>query len=108
MSTVEEYVGALPSGQREQFQRLQAIVKRLVPEAEATISYGIPTFKYRGKYLIYFAAYKNHMSIYPTAGAIEPTKGTKGTFQFTENAPVPEELVVKIVANRKDQIESSQ
>jgi len=46
---VDEYVGALPSGQREQFQRLQAIVKRLVPEAEEAISYGIPTFKYRGK-----------------------------------------------------------
>ena len=107
VSTVDEYVGALPPGQREQFQRVQAIVKRLVPEAEATISYGIPTFKYRGKYLIYFAAFKNHMSIYPTAGAIEPTKGTKGTFQFTEKAPVPEDLVVKIVSNRKDQIESS-
>ena len=104
---MDEYVGALPSGQREQFQRLQAIVKRLVPEAEEAISYGIPTFKYRGKYLIYFAAFKNHMSIYPTAGAIEPTTGTKGTFQFTEKAPVPEDLVVKIVSNRKDQIESS-
>jgi uncharacterized protein YdhG (YjbR/CyaY superfamily) len=45
---VDEYVGALPSGQRAQFQRLQAIVKRLVPEAEEAISYGIPTFKYRG------------------------------------------------------------
>ena len=107
VSTVDEYVGALPPGQREQFQRVQAIVKRLVPEAEEAISYGIPTFKYRGKYLIYFAAFKNHMSIYPTAGAIEPTKGTKGTFQFTEKAPVPEDLVVKIVSNRKDQIESS-
>jgi len=47
------------------------------------------------------------MSIYPTAGAIDPTTGTKGTFQFTEKAPVPEDLVVKIVSNRKDQIESS-
>ena len=64
MSAVDEYVGALPSGQREQFQRLEAIVKRLVPEAEAAISYGIPTFKYRGEYLIYFAAFKpyEHLS----------------------------------------------
>ncbi len=107
VSTVDEYVGALPPGQREQFQRVQAIVKRLVPEAEATISYGIPTFKYRGTYLIYFAAYKHHMSIYPTAGAIEPTKGTKGTFQFTEKAPVPEDLVVKLVSTRRDEIERS-
>ena len=102
---MDEYVGALSSGQREQFQRLQAIVKRLVPEAEEAISYGIPTFKYRGKYLIYCAAYKHHMSIYPTSGAVEPTKGTKGTFQFTEQAPVPEDVVIKIVSGRKDQIE---
>jgi uncharacterized protein YdhG (YjbR/CyaY superfamily) len=107
VSKVDEYVGALPAGQREQFQRVQAIVKRLVPEAEEAISYGIPTFKYRGKYLIYFAAYKNHMSIYPTAGAIEPTKGTKGTFQFTEKTPVPEDLIVKLVCIRRDQIESN-
>ena len=78
-----------------------------MPEAEEAISYGIPTFTYRGKYLIYFAAFKNHMSIYPTSGAVAPTKGTKGTFQFTEKAPVPEDLVVKIVSHRKDQIDRS-
>lgn len=107
MSTVDEYVGVLPSGQREQFERVKAIVKRLVPEAEEAISYGIPTLKYRGKYLIYFAAFKSHMSIYPTLGAVEPTKGTKGTFQFTEKDPVPEDVVVNIVSRRKAQIDCS-
>jgi uncharacterized protein YdhG (YjbR/CyaY superfamily) len=104
---VDEYVGALPAGQREQFHRVQSIVKRLVPEAEEAISYGVPTFKYRGKYLIYFAAFKSHISIYPTLGAIEPTKGTKGTLQFTEKDPVPEAIVVNIVLHRKTRIDSS-
>ena len=105
MSTLDEYVTALPAGQREQFERVRSIVKRLVPEAEEAISYGIPTFKYRGKYLIYFGAFKNHMSVYPTLGAVEPTKGTKGTFQFTEEDPVPEDVVVNIVSQRKAEID---
>jgi uncharacterized protein YdhG (YjbR/CyaY superfamily) len=105
VSTVDEYVQGLTPGQRQQFERVRRIVKRLVPEAEETISYGIPTFKYRGKYLIYFAAHKNHMSVYPTVGAVEATKGRKGTFQFTEDDPVPEDVVVKIVSHRKSEIE---
>ena len=105
MGTVDEYVQALTPGQRQQYERVRATVKRLVPDAEETISYGIPTFKYRGKYLIYFAALKHHMSIYPTLGAVTPTMGTKGTFQFTEADPVPEDVVMRIVAQRKATID---
>ena len=105
MPTVDEYLQALTPGQREQFERVREIVGRLVPGAEETISYSIPTFKYRGKYLIYFAAFKNHMSVYPTVGAVEATKGTKGTYQFTEDDPVPEDVVVRIVSQRKATID---
>jgi uncharacterized protein YdhG (YjbR/CyaY superfamily) len=105
VTTVDEYVSALTPAQREQFERVRGIVKCLVPDAEEAISYRIPTFKYRGKYLIYFAAFKNHMSVYPTVGTIEATKGTKGTFQFTENDPVPKDVVVKIVSHRMSQID---
>jgi uncharacterized protein YdhG (YjbR/CyaY superfamily) len=104
VSRVDEYVQALTPGQREQLERVRGIVKRLVPDAEETISYRIPTFKYRGKYLIYFAAFKNHMSVYPTVGAIDATEGTKGTFRFTEDDPVPEDVVVKIVSHRMSEI----
>lgn len=105
MSTVEEYVEELTPGQREQFERVRAIVRRLVPDAEETISYRIPTFKHRGKYLIYFAAFQNHMSVYPTVGAVEATPGTKGTFRFTEDKPVPQDVVVDIVTHRLAQID---
>jgi uncharacterized protein YdhG (YjbR/CyaY superfamily) len=105
VSTVDEYVQALTPGQREQYERVRGIVKRAAPDAEETISYRIPTFKYRGKYLIYFAAYKNHMSVYPTVGAVDATKGTKGTFQFTEDDPVPEDVVVNIVSHRMSEID---
>ena len=94
VSTVDEYAQRLTPRQRDHFERVRGIVRRLVPDAEETISYGIPTFKHRGKYLIYFAAHKHHMSVYPTIGAVEPTTGTKGTFQFTEADPVPEDVIL--------------
>ena len=105
MATVEEYVGALPPAQREQFERIRRIVRGVIPDAEETISYGIPTFKHRGKYLIYFAAFKDHMSVYPTMGAVAATKGTRGTFRLTEDDPVPEDVVRAIVSRRLEVIE---
>jgi uncharacterized protein YdhG (YjbR/CyaY superfamily) len=107
MATVEDYIEALTPRQREQFERVRRIVRSIVPDAEETISYRIPTFTYRGKYLIYFAAFKNHMSVYPTVGAVEATKGTKGTFQFTEEEPIPEDVVVRIVSHRVSQIDEA-
>jgi uncharacterized protein YdhG (YjbR/CyaY superfamily) len=105
VASVDEYVSALRPGQREQFERVRRIVRSIVPDAEETISYGVPTFKHRGKYLIYFAAFKSHMSVYPTLGAVEATKGTKGTFRFSEDDPVPEAVVTAIVAHRLQTIE---
>ena len=105
MTTVSEYVQALTPGQRAQFERVRRIVRQLVPDAEETISYGVPTFKYRDRYVIYFAAFTNHLSVYPTVGGIESTKGTKGTFRFTEDDPVPEDVVVTIVSHRVSEID---
>ena len=79
-------------------------MRRLVPDAEETISYGVPTFKHRGKYVLYFAAYERHMSVYPTVGVVEATHG-KGTYRFTEDDPVPEEVVEAIVRARMATIE---
>jgi uncharacterized protein YdhG (YjbR/CyaY superfamily) len=45
------------------------------------------------------------MSVYPTVGATEAAKSTKGTFRFKEDDPVPEEVVVKIVSHRLAEID---
>lgn len=103
--TLQEYLSNLPAGQLAEYKRIKKLVKGLVPEAGETISYGIPTFKYKGKYLLYFAGAKNHMSVYPTVGKVEPTPGTKGTFQFTEEHPVPESVIKEIVLTRVTEID---
>ena len=107
MATVDDYLADLTLAQREHFEGVRQIVRSMVPDAEETISYGIPTFKHRGKYLIYFAAFKDHLSVYPTVGAVEATKGTKGTFRFSVDDPVPEHVVRAIVAHRLQVIDGS-
>ena len=107
MAGVDDYLAALTPAQREQFEGVRRIVRSMVPDAEETISYGIPTFKHRGKYLIYFAAFKDHSSVYPTVGAVEATKGTKGTFRFSVDDPVPEDVVRAILAHRLEVIDGS-
>ena len=108
MSAVESYIQKLPTGQHQQFLRIRGLVKQLVPDAEETISYGIPTWKYKGKYVLYFAAFKDHMSIYPAISDLGPDlnarmekyRAGKGTLHFTEDDPIPDDIVEAMVKHR--------
>jgi uncharacterized protein YdhG (YjbR/CyaY superfamily) len=78
----------------------------LPPQASETISYGIPAFKLK-KTLVYFAAFTNHCSFFPTAAIIEQFKEeladytiSKGTVQFSVDKPMPAALVKKMVKAR--------
>lgn len=112
---MDEYLSTINPSQRQALQRIRNTVHELVPEAEEMISYGIPTFKYRGKPLIHFAAFKDHMSVFPTADPMIQVIGdqlaefrtSKGTLQFTEDNPIPEDLIRKIVETRLKSISNS-
>jgi len=49
-------------------------IRKAAPDAEETISYQIPTFTLKGRYLVYFAAYKKHIALYPAPTGIEEFK----------------------------------
>ncbi len=105
MTVIDSYLDKLNPGQRDSLERIRKIVKQTVPDAEETISYGMPTFKLKGKRLIYFAAYKDHMSIFGRLGSLEKKLGNyklshKGTLQFTEDNPIPESLIKEIITTR--------
>ena len=118
--TVDEYLNAMQPSQRAEYQRIGKLVRSIVPDCEEMITYGVLTWKYKGKYLLYFGAYKTHMSIYPVdRGMIESvrgelgdfvltkeTLGSKGTVQFSESNPVPDVLIRAIVSHRKDVIDT--
>lgn len=110
MADIHTYLNNLEPPQLAAYERIKNIVKQRAPEAEETISYGIPTFKYKDKYLIYFGAFKNHMSIFPGAPLkaqkeLEGFKLGKGTIQFTVDKPVPEPVIAAIVEQRLKRID---
>jgi uncharacterized protein YdhG (YjbR/CyaY superfamily) len=72
----------------------------------------MPAFKYNGV-LVWFAAFSNHCSLFPTAAVIEAFKNelksfstSKGTIQFPTDKPLPTALVKKLVKARVAQIDS--
>ena len=74
-ATVAEYLRAVPPKQRAALQKVRKAIHAAAPGSVEAISYGIPAFKYRGRMLIYFAAFKNHNSVYPASKASSPRIG---------------------------------
>ncbi len=101
--TVDEYIAQQTEAMQELLKSIRQTIKRAAPQAEETISYQMPAFKYGGV-LVYFAACKNHIGFYPTASGIKAFekditsyKNSKGAVQFPLNQPIPHELISKIV-----------
>ena len=104
--TMDEYIAEFPKNVREILEEFRRVIKQSAPQAEESISYGIPTFKLNGN-LVHFAAFKNHIGFYPMPSAINafnkelsPYKLAKGTVQFQIDEPIPFDLVRKIVRYR--------
>jgi uncharacterized protein YdhG (YjbR/CyaY superfamily) len=105
--TIDEYIALFPLEVGERLEKIRATIKKAAPKAEESISYKIPTFTLDGKYLIYFAAFKKHISVYPAPRGSEAFKeelakyqGGKGTVQFPLDKPIPFSLVRTIVKFR--------
>ena len=103
---IDEYIAAFPQDIQERLQAIRAIVREAAPDAEETIKYQMPTFMLKGN-LVHFAAFKNHIGLYPTPSGIEAFqkelsvyKGAKGSIQFPLDQPLPLELIGKIVRFR--------
>ena len=109
---VDEYLAGVPEPARGTLNKIRAAIRSAVPpEATEAISYGIPTFKYKGP-LVWFAAFSNHCSLFPTASVIEAFKNelkgfstSKGTIHFATDKPLPTALVKKLVKARVAQNE---
>ena len=104
---IDDYISGFPENVREILETLRATIKKAAPEAEETISYAIPAFKLKGRMLIYFAGYKNHIGLYPAPRGKEAFKndfagykGGKGTIQFSLDEPLPLPLITKIIKFR--------
>jgi uncharacterized protein YdhG (YjbR/CyaY superfamily) len=107
-SQVRSYFAATPPKARAALKRIRAAIRSVASGAEEAFSYRIPAFRLEGRPLVWYAAFKNHCSLYPMTGAIRhklaaALKGfevSKGTVRLPLAKPIPVGLVKKLVKAR--------
>lgn len=110
LNAIDEYISSFPKEVQEKLKEIRKIAHEIAPGAGEKISYGVPTITQNGKYIVYFAGFKNHISIYPVTEIIEKSidgiskyRTGKGTLQFPLNQPLPLPLIRKIVQVLKEE-----
>ena len=108
----DAYVAGLPDDARLTLEQLRLTIRALAPDAVESFSYGLPTFKYRGRPLIYVGAAKNHCALYgiDVEGHKEELAGydtSKGTLRFPAGRPPPDALVRSLLEARMGQIDAA-
>ncbi|NLX09190.1 MAG: DUF1801 domain-containing protein [Chloroflexi bacterium] len=108
-ASIDEYIASFPEDIQAILQELRVTIKAAAPDAQEKISYQMPTFALKGN-LVHFAAHKDHIGFYPTPSGIQAFqpelaayKSSKGAVQFPLGAPLPLELIHRIVAFRVDE-----
>jgi uncharacterized protein YdhG (YjbR/CyaY superfamily) len=105
---VRRYLAALPPPARRRMQEVRSLVKSIAPTATETFSYRIPGFRLDGRVFVYYAAFKDHTSLYPmgerirraNAAALQGLKTSTGTIQFPLDQPLPVALVNRLIKAR--------
>ena len=110
---IDQYIVGFTPDVQGKLQTIRKLVHDTLPEAAEAISYQMPSFKYKGKILVYFAAFKNHIGFYATPESnlafkdeLSEYKTTKGTIQLPYDKPLPLELLQKILYYKAMSIET--
>jgi uncharacterized protein YdhG (YjbR/CyaY superfamily) len=107
--SVEEYIAGFPEDRRGALEALRQAIKAGAPEATETIAYGMPAFRsHGGQFLVSYAAYQRHYSLFPASGQVVEALGEeltpylagRGTIRFPASRPIPEALVTRIAEIR--------
>ena len=112
-NTVDAYLASVPEPARSTLNKVRVVIRSVVPaETEEVISYRIPAFKYK-RVLVWYAAFADHCSLFPTASIIEKFRDelknfriSKGTIHFPVDKPLPTALLKEMVKARVAEIES--
>lgn len=113
MGEVDDYLAGLDPDTARVLGVVYARALELVPEAEQGSGYGMPALRYRGKPLVSAIATKHHLSLFPFSGAVvaavagelEGFDLSKGTIRFTDERPLPEPVVTRLVELRRAEID---
>jgi uncharacterized protein YdhG (YjbR/CyaY superfamily) len=106
---IDQYIATFPTEVQTVLEQVRQTIRDAAPDAKETISYRMPAFKRHG-ILVYFAAWTNHIGLYPPIsgdktldGAVARYAGPKGNLQFPLNEPIPYDLIERIVKLRVKQ-----
>lgn len=108
MNTIDEYLAAQPDPHRGVLTALRTLINDEAPQATEAISWGMPTWKLNGN-LIHIAAAKHHVGVHPGADGVAHVADeldrlgltrSKGTFRLPLDAPLPEEMLRRLVRFR--------
>ena len=104
--TIDEYMASFPEEDQKVLQKIRTTIQKAAPGAEEVISYQMPTFRLK-RILVHFAAFKDHISFFPTPSAIVAFKKelsqfetSKGTIKFYKDKPIPYDLIAEITKFR--------
>lgn len=108
--TVDRYIGSFPENIQILLKQIRMTIVENAPGATEDFAYGMPAYRYKGKPLVYFAGFKNHIGFYATptghaefAKELSKYKHGKGSVQFPVDKPLPLELIGKIVKFRVEE-----
>ena len=111
-ASVEAYLAELPAPSRAAMEQLRATIRATAPTATEGISYNIPEFRVGGRGLISYAAFTNHVSLFPASGMVVQALGAavterlsgKATLRLRLDEPLPLDLVTKVVQVRLEEV----
>ena len=109
---IDDYIAQLAPDQAAALSALRRTVAAAAPDAVEAVSYSMPAFKLGKRVLVYYAAFTDHLSVFPASGSVMDKLGAelqtyftgKGTLQFTPQKPLPDGLVRQIIAIRRAEI----
>jgi uncharacterized protein YdhG (YjbR/CyaY superfamily) len=106
IETIDQYISEQAEEVQPILNKIRETIRNAAPDSIEKISWRMPTF-WQKENLIHFAAFKNHVSIFPGGEAtvvfserLTEYKTAKGTIQFPLNKPIPYELITEITSWR--------
>ena len=112
-SNIDEYIAGFPPAVQRVLERVRNTIRKALPAADEGISYRIPTYKVHGRYVLYFAGWKQHYSLYPSTDRLVAAfrdelapyeVNNKGTIRFPLSEPVPVKLIEGIAKFRAKEV----
>jgi uncharacterized protein YdhG (YjbR/CyaY superfamily) len=108
LKLVTAYFHALPPEVRKVLKKLRTDVHAAVPGGEQGFSYRIPCVRLEDRPVVWYAGFKNHVSVYPMtapivrahAAALSGYETSKGTIRFPLAKPPSLALVKNLVKSR--------